>query len=275
MQNSVYNNCVMKVGIFYKEKKVPDQTVVTELSEEISRRKNEAVIFRSPEEIAGVDRLIVLGGDGTILNAAHASSEQKIPLVGVNFGTRGFLTEFEREDYMQAVSLALDPACPVVRRSMLELDFNGVKTHCLNEMLLHRRVSGKPNAQIATFCVDIDGSDAGELRADGLIVCTPTGSTAYSLSAGGNILAPDCAAFLITPVCAFSLRSRPIAYSDSCTLSFRFTDRDCTLELYGDGKFIGEASANDTLTVRKSPRCTAFLTRDKNGFFRKITEKIG
>lgn len=275
MQNFVYNECVMRVGIFYKEKKVRNNEVASELAEEISRRGNKAVIFRSAEEIDGVDRLIVLGGDGTILSAARVTSEKDIPVVGVNFGTRGFLTEFERNDCMQAVSLALDPDCITISRSMLEVELNGQKTHCLNEMLLHRRMSDHSGAQIATFFVDIDGSDAGELRADGLIVCTPTGSTAYSLSAGGNILAPDCAAFLITPVCAFSLRSRPIAYSDRCTLSFRFLKEEPKLELYGDGKFLGEVGAEDKIFVRKSPRSATFLTRDKHAFFRRITEKIG
>lgn len=265
----------MKVGIFYKENKIRNETIVSEFSEEINRRGNEAVVFRFPEDIGGVDRLIVLGGDGTILSAAHITSQKRIPLVGVNFGTRGFLTEFERKDRMQAVDLALNPSCPVIRRSMLQVEFNGKTAHCLNEMMLHRRVCDGQGGQIATFFVDIDGSDAGEMKADGLIVSTPTGSTAYSLSAGGNILAPDCSVFLLTPVCAFSLRSRPIVFSDSCIISFRFMEGEFPLELYGDGKFLGEVGANDKLTVRKSPRSTSFLTRDKNGFFRRITEKIG
>ncbi|MGN0822844.1 MAG: NAD(+)/NADH kinase [Candidatus Gallimonas sp.] len=264
----------MRVGIYYIAEKVRDEAIVTALCEKISLRGSEAVVFRSAEEIGGVDRLIVLGGDGTILRAAGRTSELGIPLVGVNYGTLGFLTEFEREDAPLSVDLALDGACPIVSHSMLEIELNGQKTHCLNELMLQRGVSARREIRIATIAVRIDGSFAGNFRADGLIVSTPTGSTAYSLSAGGSIMAPDCRTFMLTPVCAFSLKSRPIAYSDQSTLSFEFSEGQDGMMAYGDGKFLGEVRANDRLIVRKSSRSAQFLTRDRNGFFRRLTEKI-
>ncbi|MBO5045896.1 MAG: NAD(+)/NADH kinase [Clostridia bacterium] len=264
----------MKVGIFYKENKVRDESVIVHISQLIDRRGSKAVVFRSAEEIDGVDRLLVLGGDGTVLSAAKAASKTGVPIVGINYGTLGFLTEFERNEIENAVDLILDEECAVVSHAMLEVDLNGVKTHCLNEMTLHRNISAKKDVQIATITVKIDGSSAGDFRADGLIVCTPTGSTAYSLSAGGSIMTPDCPTFMITPLCAFSLKSRPIAYSDNSTLSFEFPSHLGSLILYGDGKFLGEVKGDDALIVRKSNRVVRFLTKDRNGFFRRLTEKI-
>ncbi len=268
----VYNEG-MKVGIFYKKEKVRNEALIEELKGLLSKGGNEAVVFARAEEIDGVDRLIVLGGDGTILRAAHALNGRKIPMVGVNYGTLGFLTEFERADVYSAVDLILDENCQTVSRSMLEIDWNGTKTHCLNEMVITRESSVRTGNKIARLSVTLDGTPAGDFVADGIIVATPTGSTAYSLSAGGNIMCPDCKTFLITPICAFSLRSRPIVYSDESVLSFQLNEPQ-PMVLYGDGKFLGEFHSG-TLSVRKSDKSVYFLTRNKNGFFRRLTEKIG
>ena len=145
--------------------------------------------------------------------------------------------------------------------------------HCLNEFaLLHEVVAGKDN-RVVDISVALDGTPAAQFHADGILVCTPTGSTAYSLSAGGSILTPDCAAFMLTPVCALSMRSRPIAYSDESELTF-FLPEGESLLLYGDGLYFGSVGGNDVVTVRKSKRSATFLTRDKNRYFRRLTEKI-
>ena len=114
---------------------------------------------------------------------------------------------------------------------------------------------------------------SGDFVADGLIVATPTGSTAYSLSAGGSIATPDCGIFLLTPVCAFSLKSRPIICPDSSLLSFGISEGDF-LMAYGDGVFLGKVGAEDRITVKKADRSARFLTRDIRGFFARLTKKI-
>lgn len=264
----------MKIGIVYSKNRMKDDAAIGRIADEIVRRGSEAIVCPLSEGISDADRLIVLGGDGTVLHAAREASERKIPLVGVNYGTLGFLTEFEKEDALRAIDLVLDENCTVMIRSMIEADLDGVKSHCLNEISLMRNFMQQRGGQLADISVNIDGEPMGDFAADGLIVATPTGSTAYSLSAGGNIMAPDCPTFLLTPVCAFSLRSRPIAFSDRCELSFNFTEGKAPLFLYGDGKFLGEAGFGHRLTVRRSPRSAYFLTRNKNGFFRHLTEKL-
>ncbi len=260
----------MRIGIFYNHKQV-DRENALRLSRMIRGQGGEAFVFSRISDMKGVDRLIVLGGDGTILRVAKRASEMDIPLVGVNYGNLGFLAEFERGEEERAADLVLSD-CVVVRRSMLEVDIDGQKSYCLNELaLLHSVNERNPNG-IVRISVEIDGKKAGDFSADGLIVATPTGSTAYSLSAGGCIMTPDSETFILTPVCAFSLRSRPIVFPDSCTLTLSFA-KD-SLMLYGDGDYLGKADGERKLTVRKAVRTARFLTVDPNGYFRRLTEKI-
>lgn len=261
----------MKLGIFYNRNQA-DAFVAERLAADIRRHGHAAIIYSDLKEIGQVDRLIVLGGDGTMLRVALRASVLNIPIVGVNFGTLGFLTEFERDEFERVVPLALDEHCAMLRRSMLEAELNGKTFDCLNELaLLHPVYPGRAN-KVVRIAVTIDGSHAGEFVADGLIVTTPTGSTAYSLSAGGSIMTPDCETFQLTPVCAFSMRSRPIAYSDKSELGFSLLKGEVVL--YGDGVYLGEAGADDRLIVRKSARTVTFLTRGLSEYFRRMTEKI-
>lgn len=261
----------MKVGVFYHPKSVPG-SAVERLVSLLEKRGAFPVCFTREEEIAGVDRLVVLGGDGAMLRAARRSSALDLPLVGVNYGTLGFLTEFERGEEEEAASLATDAACEYFRRAMLRAEYRGERYHCLNEIAFMRRIAPDARDAVVHIRANIDGSPAGEFTADGLIVATPTGSTAYSLSAGGCILTPDCEAFLLTPVNAFSLRSRPITCSDKSTLSFTFPEG--VVAMHGDGKFLSELKKGDVVTVCRSERYATFLTKGKHDFFRRLTEKI-
>lgn len=262
----------MKIGVFF-HKTQADLGDAALLRDALRRAGAEVEIFGDEEAIPSVDRLIVLGGDGTVLRAARRAAAEGIPLFGINYGHTGFLTEFERGETEEAVALALSSSCDRIERSMLEVEFNGEKTDCLNECSLLRGVSADDENKVAKVSVRIDGSEAGEIVADGIIVATPTGSTAYSLSAGGSIMTPECDTFMLTPVCAFSMKSRPIVYSASSVLSFGLPAGHHLL-LYGDGKFLGNVKSGDTVRVRKADRRATFLTRDKKSYFLRITEKI-
>lgn len=260
----------MKLGIFYNERQT-DYENAARLARMIEERGGEALIFSAIAKIEGVERLLVLGGDGTMLRAAKRASAFGIPLVGVNYGNLGFLAEFERGEEEKAVELAMSN-CATLSRSMLEIALDGKKHYCLNELsLLHPVGENKPSG-VGKISVEIDGSKAGDFIADGLIVATPTGSTAYSLSAGGCVMTPDSKTFMLTPVCAFSLRSRPIVFPDSCTLTIAYTED--TLMLYGDGDYLGQINGEHRLTVKKAERSALLLTADQSGYFRRLTQKI-
>lgn len=262
----------MKIGIYFNKQQV-EPSVIVRITEKIAASGSEALLFSSADEICAADRLLVLGGDGTILHSAQKASELNIPILGVNYGTRGFLTEFEREETDRAVGFVLQADCESVRHSMLEVNFNGTKMHCLNEFVMMRNAHGTSD-KVVQIELEIDGSFAGSFIADGLIVSTPTGSTAYSLSAGGSIMTPDCETVMLTPVCAFSLRSRPIVCPDKSNLKLSIADGDAALILHGDGSYVGVAGKGDTISLRKSDRYATFLTKDKSEFFRRLTKKI-
>ena len=259
----------MKLGVLYNDQQT-DYENAARLARMIEGLGGEALIFCDATEITG-DRLIVLGGDGTVLRAAKRAAALKIPLVGVNYGNLGFLAEFERGEEEKAVALLMSD-CPIVERSMLEVDLDGKKSYCLNELSLLRPVNEHKPSGVAKISVEIDGSKAGDFLADGLIVATPTGSTAYSLSAGGCVMTPDSKTFMLTPVCAFSLRSRPIVFPDSSTIELAFS-KD-TLMLYGDGDYLGQISGERRLTIKKAERTARLLTADPSGYFRRLTQKI-
>ena len=259
----------MKLGIFYNDRQT-DYENAARLAQMIEGLGGEAFIFSDVSQIQG-DRLIVLGGDGTVLRAAKRAAELGIPLVGVNYGNLGFLAEFERGEEEKAVQLAMSE-CATLSRSMLEVDLDGTKSYCLNEISLLHPVNEHKSSGVAKISVEIDGSNPGDFAADGLIVATPTGSTAYSLSAGGCVMTPDSNTFMLTPVCAFSLRSRPIVFPDSCTLTLAYT-KD-TLMLYGDGDYLGKVSGQSKLTIKKAARTALLLTADPGGYFRRLTQKI-
>ena len=260
MQGMLYNIDAMNIGIYYNRDQA-DASVAEELAVLVRARGHVAHIFSELEQIERADRLIVLGGDGTMLRVALRASLLNLPIVGVNFGTLGFLTEFERDERDQVVALASDENCAILQRSMLEAELNGKTFNCLNELaLLHPVYPGQQN-KVVRLAVTIDGSRAGEFVADGLIVTTPTGSTAYSLSAGGSIMTPDCETFQITPVCA-----------DKSEVGFSLLSGEVVL--YGDGVYLGEAGKHDKLIVRKSSRSVTFLTRGLSEYFRRLTEKI-
>ncbi len=262
----------MKVGIFYHENKVSPK-VVSGLLALLNERGAEVECFSSEDAIHSVDRLIILGGDGAVLRAARRASVLGIPIVGVNYGRLGFLTEFERGEEAAAVELALDEHCRLLHRAMLEVRHGDKVMYCLNELALMRRIAPDSEDAVVRLSVEIDGTPAGEFTSDGLIVCTPTGSTAYSLSAGGIILTPDCNAFLLTPVNAFSMRSRPIACADKSELTFSLPHGGDVV-MHCDGIFLGEMRQGDLVTVRKSQRYATFLTKGRGDFFRRLTEKI-
>ena len=260
----------MKIGIYCHKNKVPENRVRA-LEAMLAQAGVFARTFINADEICEVDRLIVLGGDGAMLRAARRASLLNIPLVGINYGTLGFLAEFERGEEEGAVKLALDPCCDCVERTMLQAEVSGNSFCCLNEIAFMRPISPDAEDGVIRIGVTVDGSPAGDFTADGLILATPTGSTAYSLSAGGSILTPECGALLLTPVNAFSLRSRPIVLSDKSELLFTFMSGAIA---HGDGEFLGELKRGDTVAVKKSSRHAVFLSEGKQDFFRRLTEKI-
>lgn len=254
----------MKIGILYKK---------TERAKAAAARAKEVLFslgaeaFFLGESGDKPDRVLVIGGDGTVLKAVRAFS---VPVVGVNFGTLGFLCEFRAEELDRACRLAVNESAALIKRNMLEAQWNGVSHSCLNEISFLRRLDEHSSNGTVTLETEIDGVSLGKTVSDGVILSTPTGSTAYSRSAGGPLLTPDCANFILTPVCPFRTAGTSFVYPDDHTVNVRVVEGG-ELLLYCDGLFVGTATE---ITVKKSEKIATFLTGDAAGFLRRFIQKI-
>ena len=164
-----------------------------------------------PSKAAKADLAVVLGGDGTILNAARWLGVSGVPIVGVNLGKLGFLAEFSVEDLKKYWSDICEGKCRVVDRMVLDCELSGsgaegFSGHAINDVII---TAGEPFRMIE-LSLQLGSSQVGRIAADGIIVSTPTGSTAYNMSAGGPIVEPQVQAMIITPICAHSLNHRPL-----------------------------------------------------------------
>jgi NAD+ kinase len=264
----------MKVGILGIRVKVKDAGIVDRLSNFLQAEGYEITLFKSSAEVADVDVVVVLGGDGAILHAATVASQKNIKVIGINYGTLGFLTEYEKEETERVKELLLqlkNNECDVLKRTMLEVQLDEKKYYALNEIALQRDYT-HCNDQMAKLDIKVNGKEMDTLKGDGILVCTPTGSTAYSLSAGGAIMSPDVPAFMLTPICAFSLNARPVVFPD--TDVFSVTVMGSGAMLLADGKQIACLSKGATLTIRKAPFTADFPLRGNSCFFRKIRTKL-
>lgn len=266
----------MKVGIVGKVNKIKDENVLPWLRTTLEAHGFETVWFSSHVEIDGVDVVIVLGGDGAILHAATVAAPKGIRMLGVNYGNVGFLTEFEKEDLEKVLPLLENMRngnSKILNRSVLEVTVDGVSYYALNEVAIQRDYASglTDNPQILTLNVK---AGAGEISiaGDGALLATPTGSTAYSLSAGGAIVAPEVPVFMLTPICAFSMSARPMVFSDEEW--FRFGIGKGKALLLVDGKAVASLVEGDYVTVRKANFKAEFLTRKESCFFTKIKNKL-
>ena len=165
------------------------------------------------------DLIIVVGGDGTMLSVARAACRTRTPILGVNFGSLGFLTEIPREEMFQTLEQVLDGRFEIERRTMLCVrSYRGGRISSSISVLNDIVVNKSALARIIDLSVSVDGRHLTTYKADGLIVATPTGSTAYSLSAGGPIVTPGVEAMLLTPICPHTLTHRPLVIPMSSTV---------------------------------------------------------
>lgn len=222
-----------------------------------------------------VDLAIVLGGDGTYLEALRVLNGHKVPMLGINMGSLGFLTFSRVEDLYPVVEMALNGKMELRRRSMLKIQLKrkrkpSTQYVALNDMVIERG----PLSQLIHVAVSIDQLLINSIKADGLILATPTGSTAYNLAAGGPILHPEVSAFAVTPICPHSLTHRPLILPDDRKIRFHLEEPDQKAVLTLDGQNCGEISFGDEVTVMRND-CDHFILRQpSHNYFNLLREKL-
>lgn len=226
----------------------------------------------SEELIAKADYVISLGGDGTMLETLEYVRKSGIPVLGVNTGRLGFLATVYKEDFEKAIQLLIKEKFTLDKRELIELDkttcFNEVN-YALNEFTIHKKESSAM-INIDTY---VDGIFLNSYFADGLIVSTPTGSTAYSLSCGGPIMVPDSDNFIITPIAPHNLNVRPIVISNHKTLSFKVSGRSDSFNVSLDSrsKTINNLSE---LIIKKADFKFHMINLEGQHFFETLRNKL-
>ena len=200
---------------------------------EIERETGCVVETLAYEEMAAsADLVVVLGGDGTMIAAARMLGQREVPVLGVNHGSLGYLTEYRVEEMIPALESILAGRYAVERRMMLEAEvFRGDERLAEERVLNDVVISKSALARIIEIEARMNGMLISGFRADGLIVSTPTGSTAYNLSAGGPVVYPSMNALVITPICPFTLSDRPIVVPDDCLIELRLLQARFELRL--------------------------------------------
>ena len=226
------------------------------------------------------DCIIVLGGDGTILQAAYDTSDTDIPILGINAGTLGFLAEIETHGIYEALDNIFKDDYTLEYRMMLEVYITRDKEvlhkgKSLNEIVVAR--SGF--SRIISLSVYVNGELANKYRGDGIIVATPTGSTGYNLSAGGPVITPNNQVIVITPICPHSLNSRSIVISeeDEIVVKVETSKKTQNKEVLAtfDGHEAIQLNAEDVIEIKKSKKVTKFIKFKSNNFFETLRSKLG
>ena len=230
---------------------------------------------RLDRELPGASIVICFGGDGTILHMAKAATRHGIPILGVNIGTMGFMAELESGELHLLGRLA-DGNFKIDKRMMLDVTVHRDRDIIFHDICLNDAAITKGAiARIVHLSVKCDGTQAMELGGDGVIISSPTGSTAYSLSAGGPIVEPDANSILVTPICAHDVAARSLVVSEKREITVEMSTnarRNAFLSVDG-GKAL-RMNVGDVATIRKSPLVTKLVRLKERSFYDVINMKF-
>ena len=245
-------------------------------SEEIERETGCAVEQAGHAEMAAsVDMVVVLGGDGTMIATARMLGDREVPVLGVNYGSLGYLTEFRVEEMTPALEAILAGNYALDRRMMLAAEvYRGDEKITHDRVLNDVVISKSALARIIEIETLIDGQFVNRFRADGLIVSTPTGSTAYNLSAGGPIIYPSMDAVVLTPICPHTLSNRPLVVPGGAEIEMILKTAKEEVALTLDGQIGLPLEYGDRVTVRKSRAAFNLIQADSRNYFEVLRGKL-
>ena len=239
-------------------------------------RSSEASDFGNFEVPHRAQLAVVLGGDGTVLFSCRLLARRPIPVLGVNLGTVGFMAEVVREEWLQAYEKYARGELGISERLMLSVAVLRGGVVVLEETALNDCVvSGSASSRMIYIDVELSGIQLGQYRADGLIVASPTGSTAYSLSAGGPILHPETDALILTPICPHSLSNRPLVLPGHEKISLTLKQKQrIPVTLTVDGRGVFQPREGDVIQVTRHPQKALLVKSDKRSFYEIVHAKL-
>ena len=272
------------IGIVLKKNLSPDELSVVQglvkiLSQNVANIfSNHGIELENVKEVDhqkfndSVNLIIVFGGDGTLLGAARKFIANEIPILGINLGTVGFLTDVNIENFSTVVKDVLNGNYVLEERSLVQASFLDQEVFGLNEVLIH---SGS-YAQLMRYRLIIDGKTVYEQRSDGLIVATPTGSTAYALSAGGSIIHPEVNIWNIIPMMSQSLSSRPLIVSNKKSMEIQLIKGPLDHAMICvDGQKDIPVQYDNSILITKKDLALKIIHPSNNDFYEACREKLG
>ena len=260
----------MKIGVYCNAHKDPDGKACDEIFSVAKAKGITAERFNEADEY---DLVVSIGGDGTILRVAKSCAVTGAPILGVNKGTVGFLTETEPDGFSEALDNFLSRQYILERRALLDTEVHGKHYYALNDAVVMRNSGGR------MINMDIKVSDAliDSFACDGYIACTPTGSTAYSLSAGGSVIAPNTPVIALTPINPHTLRTRPVVVGsfEKITMVYKGSaSGDNHASLYIDGEEQEALDPGDAVTVTGWDRSAMFVRFGSKSFYSRLLGKL-
>lgn len=263
---------IQKVGIIVKRESAEAQGIGAELKTWFQDKGIKAVLDTITPDL---DLLVILGGDGTLLHMAAKASQYGIPVLGVNLGSLGFLTEVAVKDRFAALDKILAGEITLEKRLMFKARMSGpsgVKEwrYALNDVVISKGTIDR----LVRLCTWADQQYIASYKADGLIFSTPTGSTAYNLSAGGPIVHPAIASILVTPICPFMLESRPVLLPADVCLTTRLTGHATDVKVIVDGQPAWNMGEEDSLEIVVSEKKLLLVCSPWEGYFDILRNKL-
>ncbi len=252
-----------KVVIFSKPRQPEVAKVAAELKSWL-QAKSLQITEENP------DFAVVVGGDGTLLAAARTFGERQIPILAINHGGLGFLTEVTLDEMYRALDRVLAGEFVTDRRMMMDVTVDRMRYRALNDAVIHKGTL----ARIIELEARVDGQYVSSFRSDGLIVTTPTGSTAYNLSAGGPIIFPTMSAMVVTPICSHTLTNRPIVLSGDVRIEITLRSTQDEVHLTVDGQVGQRLNPGDRVTVERSPVEVQLIAPSDKNYFDVLRGKL-
>jgi NAD+ kinase len=258
---------LMELIQYFETKRI--ESVLEDVAAIKLQRKDGVPRENVPEK---ADLVIVIGGDGTLLSIAHLAAQENVPVMGVNLGRLGFLTEVPLDEMYLTIDAFLEGNTNIISpRQMLEAETKGGTFYCLNDFVINKGAL----ARMIQCAIWIDGKEIATSKADGLIISTPTGSTAYSLSAGGPIIQPSIPAFIIAPICPHTLAFRPMVISAESILKIELITGGEEVWFTLDGQRGGLMEEHDSVEVRRSRYLLHLISSPTRNYFDLLQEKLG
>jgi NAD+ kinase len=252
------------------------QIYITEKIEtNVEFNANSIPVINSNEKISEMDFMLVLGGDGTFLSCARAVEHHDTPILGIHLGDLGFLAKVTLDDIFQRLDQVAKGDYLIEKRSMVKAVLKKTGSEKVLFGLNDFVVTSGESHRLLVSEVFVNGRRVSEYRSDGLIVATPTGSTAYSLSSGGPIIAPDVDSFVITPISAHSLNSRPLVVSNKSSIEIKFSNYNQDIIFITDGQLHEILRPNDVALISNSNFQIGLIDFDDTDYFQTLRIKMG